>query len=45
LHKEADKLGKLSDKELQKMAEKSKQEKQEVETKNDKMTKQKYWVT
>ena len=45
LHKESEKLGKLSDKELQKMAEKSKQEKQEVETKKDEMTKQKYWVT
>jgi len=45
LHKESEKLGKLSDKELQKMAEKSKQEKQKVETKKDEMTKQKYWVT
>jgi poly(A) polymerase/tRNA nucleotidyltransferase (CCA-adding enzyme) len=45
LHKEAEKLDKLSEKELQKMAEKSKQEKQEVETKKDEMTKQKYWVT
>ena len=45
LRKEADKLGKLSQKELQKLAEKSKQEKQEVETKKDEMTKQKYWVT
>ena len=45
LHKEAEKLGKLSDKELQKLAEQSKQEKQEVETKKDEMTKQKYWVT
>jgi len=45
LHKEADKLGKLSEKELQELAEKSKQEKQEVEIKKDEMTKQKYWVT
>jgi len=45
LEKEAIKLGKLPDKELQKMAEKSKEEKSEVETKQDKMTKQKYWIT
>lgn len=45
LEKEAKKLGKLSDKELQKIAEKSKEEKMEVEIKQDKMTKQKYWVT
>jgi tRNA nucleotidyltransferase (CCA-adding enzyme) len=45
LEKEALKLGKLQDKELQKMAEKSKEEKSEVETKQDEMTKQKYWVT
>ena len=45
LQKEAIKLGKLSDKELEKLAEKSKEEKSEIETKEDKMTKQKYWVT
>ena len=45
LEKEVAKLGKLSDKELQNLAEKSKNEKQEVETKNDQMTKSKYWVT
>jgi hypothetical protein len=45
LEKEAKKLGELSDAELQKMAEKSKEEKSEVETKQDEMTKQKYWVT
>lgn len=45
LEGEVVKLGKLSDKELQKMAEKSKEEKTQVETKQDKMTKQKYWVT
>ncbi len=45
LEKEASKLGKLSDKELKKLAEKSKEEKSEIETKQDKMTKQKYWVT
>jgi tRNA nucleotidyltransferase (CCA-adding enzyme) len=45
LEKEALKLGKLSDKELQKMAEKSKEDKSEVVSKQDEMTKQKYWVT
>jgi len=45
LAKEVAKLGKLSDKELQKLAEKSKEEKSEIETKQDKMTKAKYWVT
>jgi len=45
LEKEVIKLGKLSDKELQKLAEKSNEGKEEVETKRDEMTKQKYWVT
>jgi len=45
LEKEALKLGKLPDKELKKMAEKSKEDKSEIETKEDEMTKQKYWVT
>jgi tRNA nucleotidyltransferase (CCA-adding enzyme) len=45
LEKEALKLGEFSDSELQKLAEKSKEEKSEIETKQDKMTKQKYWVT
>ncbi len=45
LEKEVLKLGELSDKELQKMAEKSKEEKSEVVSKQDEMTKQKYWVT
>jgi len=45
LEKEAEKLGKLSDKELKSLAEKSKEDKQEVEVKKDEMTKQKYWVT
>jgi len=44
LKEEVVKLAKLSDKELQKLAEKSKEEKSEVEIKQDKMTKQKYWV-
>jgi len=45
LEKEAVKLGKLSDKELQKLAEKSRQEREKIETKKDEMTKAKYWVT
>ncbi len=45
LEKEAKILGKLSDKELAKMAEKSKQERMRIETKKDEMTKAKYWVT
>ncbi|MCX6723108.1 MAG: hypothetical protein NT094_03500, partial [Candidatus Staskawiczbacteria bacterium] len=45
LEKEALNLSKLSEKELKKLAEKSKEEKSEIETKQDKMTKQKYWVT
>jgi len=45
LEKEVLKLGKLPDKELQNLAEKSKEEKSEIETKQDKMTKAKYWVT
>ena len=38
-------LGNFSEKELKQMAEKSKEEKSEVQTKEDEMTKQKYWVT
>ena len=45
LEKEVAKLGKLSDKDLQKLSEKAEEEKTEVETKKDEMTKQKYWVT
>jgi hypothetical protein len=45
LQAEAKKLGKLKDKELVDLAEKSKEEKSEIETKQDKMTKQKYWVS
>lgn len=45
LESEIMKLGKLSDKQLEKMAEKSKEDKMKLETKNDEMTKQKYWVT
>jgi len=45
LEKEVEKLGKLSDKELAKMAEKSKEDRMKIETKKDEMTKAKYWVT
>ncbi|TSC94080.1 MAG: poly(A) polymerase [Parcubacteria group bacterium Licking1014_1] len=45
LEKEVAKLGKLSDKELSELAEKSKKEKMKIETKKDEMTKAKYWVT
>jgi hypothetical protein len=44
LKKEIERLGKLSDKELRELAEKSKEEKFEVETERDQTTKQKYWV-
>jgi hypothetical protein len=44
LEKEAEKLSMLPEKELKSLAEKSKEEKSEVETKQDKLTKQKYWV-
>lgn len=45
LETEVEKLDKLDDKELLSLAEKSKEEKTEVISKNDEMTKQKYWVT
>jgi len=45
LQTEALKLDKLSDAELQKLSDKSKEEKSDIETKEDKMTKQKYWVS
>ncbi len=45
LTKEVEKLGKLSDNDLEKLADKSKDEKSEIEVKQDKMTKQKYWVS
>lgn len=45
LVKEVGKLGKLSDKELKDLSEKAGQERLEIETKQDEMTKQKYWVT
>ncbi len=45
LEKEVAKLGKLSDKGLKELSEKSKQEKSEIISKEDQMTKAKYWVT
>ncbi|MGA2417737.1 MAG: HD domain-containing protein [Candidatus Staskawiczbacteria bacterium] len=45
LEKEVAKLGRLSEKELKNMAEKSKEDKSEIVSKEDKMTKAKYWVT
>ena len=45
LEKEVEKLGKLEDKKLKDLAEKSKEEKTEIETKTDQITKKKYWVT
>ena len=45
LEKKALELDKLNEKELKSLAEKSKQEKSEVVSKQDKMTKEKYWVT
>ncbi len=45
LAKEVEKLGKLSDNDLSKLADKSKEARTKVETKKDEMTKAKYWVT
>jgi len=45
LEKEIKKSGKLSEKELNSLAQKAKKERMEIETKRDKMTKKKYWVT
>jgi len=45
LKKEIEKLGKLSDDELKKLSDGAKQEREKIETKQDQMTKQKYWVT
>lgn len=38
-------LGKLSEKELQKLAQTGKKEREKIEMKRDEMTKAKYWVT
>ncbi len=45
LEKELKKLGRLSDKELASLAEKSRKERDKITMKEDKMTKDKYWVT
>jgi len=45
LKKEIEKLGKLSEKELNSLAEKAGEEIGNIETKKDRMTKKKYWVT
>ncbi len=45
LEKETARLGKLSDQELEKLAQKAKKEIETIETKQDQMTKNKYWVT
>ncbi|RLC35213.1 MAG: hypothetical protein DRZ76_00715 [Candidatus Nealsonbacteria bacterium] len=45
LVKEMRHLGKLSDKELEKMSQKAREEREQLEMKRDQMTKQKYWVT
>ncbi|MBI2053980.1 MAG: HD domain-containing protein [Candidatus Staskawiczbacteria bacterium] len=45
LEKETVRLGNLSDRELEKSAQGSKEEIEKIETKKDQMTKEKYWVT
>ncbi len=45
LEKEIKKLGKLSEKSLRSLAQKAKKEREKLETKQDQMTKNKYWVT
>lgn len=45
LGKETERLGKLSDEELDKEAENAKGEREKLEIKRDEMTKKKYWVT
>ncbi len=45
LRKEVKKLGKLNEKELLSLAQKSRKERQKIEMKRDEMTKKKYWVT
>jgi len=43
--KETKRLGKLSEKDLQKLARQAEKEREEIEIKRDEMTKKKYWVT
>jgi len=45
LEKEIKKLGKLSDKKLNSLAQDARKERGQIEVKQDKMTKKKYWVT
>lgn len=45
LEKEIEKLGKLTEEELVSLSQKAEKEKENIETKEDKMTKAKYWVT
>ena len=45
LEKEVQKLGKLPDNKLQELAQKAREEREGIETKEDVMTKKKYWVT
>ena len=45
LKKEIKKLGEMSEKELISLAQRSRKEREKLETKRDEMTKQKYWVT
>ena len=45
LENEIKKLGKLSKKKLSLLTQEAREEREKLETKRDKMTKQKYWVT
>jgi poly(A) polymerase/tRNA nucleotidyltransferase (CCA-adding enzyme) len=45
LKKAVEKLGKLKEKELNSWVQKAREEREKIETKRDKMTKKKYWVT
>ncbi len=45
LKKEIEKLGKISEKELSSLAEKSRKERVQIMSKRDEMTKNKYWIT
>ena len=45
LEKEIEKIGKMPEKKLKESAEKARQERMEIISKRDKMTKKKYWVT
>lgn len=45
LEKEVEKLGKLSEKEISSLSQKSKKGREKIEMKRDEMTKKKYWVT